>query len=284
MKNKRFFWLALVGILGVLGLTSCGKSLVGKASKQLTVFAEEKKLFDEKLIVVKHKTRDTIINHQGKFLKVKLYRMADSVYVLKLQLDKSSVEKSLNELIEKIIQRLQKDGTTSLNKQSMKAELFKALVERIEEIPEIKRIDWNRDQLQKPGKNNVFLLPEVLVKIGEIQWQTKGGQGVQEGETVVTISIIQENYQEFHGPAPVVEQALAKLGFPDLLYFKLQGFSGERFTGLDRISTGEEDFLENIIVHTIGFKTKLTDDSILRELQKSRILVSPNLQINKQIL
>lgn len=143
---------------------------------------------------------------------------------------------------------------------SIKGDIYKAIADQLkEQIPEIIWIDKDRNQFEHADQE--FLpLPAVLISFPRAEFETKGA-GLQTSTAIIAIRTGFENYaQSFEGSTDQ-DQALEFWEFNRKVYNALQGFSGDNFSGMVRISEDEDPEQNNVIPTRMEFVTTIQDYS-----------------------
>lgn len=154
----------------------------------------------------------------------------------------------------------------------MKAELFVAIADRLKQkLPELAWIDWDWGQLELPAENYPVQFDCCLISFPDGQWKTEG-KNVQYGNQMIQVRTAVDVYSDTHVAggvtAPDRNYALNKLKLESRVYAALQGFSGNFFTPLARVSSGEEKRDDGLKVFVATFLTGAVDDSAAKPMQE----------------
>lgn len=147
----------------------------------------------------------------------------------------------------------------------MKAELFELIADKLNaDLTELAWIDWDWGQLEVPTENYPVQFDAVLISFPDIQWQ-QGSGNVEYGNTVVQVRIAVDVYDSLHTadgePSPAVGRNYAKekMKLEDRVYKCLKNFQGSFFSGLQRVSSGEERRDDGIKVFVQTYMTNMVD-------------------------
>lgn len=167
----------------------------------------------------------------------------------------------------------------------MKADLYIALVDRLNEIigGELAWLDWDWGQLELPTENYPLQFDAVLISFPDVQWQD-GGKKVQYGDQIIQVRTAIDVYSDLHTAdevkAPDRNYAIEKMKLASRVFAVLQGFSGEFFTPLKRISGGEEKRDDGLKVFVDLYITNITDTSAAKKWQDA----DASLKLTKQVV
>lgn len=147
----------------------------------------------------------------------------------------------------------------------MRKELYKAIIESLSAIDEIKHIDlWNRN-VEFIEEDSAFEMPAVFIEFAPINWQRLSGRDrIWKGSGNVNLHIV----SEWHGSAAAgseeLETNLAALDLADKIHDALEGMSGTQYRDMALVQTqtnhNHEDIYENIEVYNVRYNRLLNDD------------------------
>lgn len=156
----------------------------------------------------------------------------------------------------------------------MKADLYIALADKLNAAlgNEIKWIDWDWGQLEVPTENYPLQFDCVLISFPDIRWED-GSNKVQYGDQVIQIRTAVDVYSDLHTAdalvAPDRNYAIAKMKLPERIYGTLQGFSGNFFTPLKRVSSGEEKRDDGLKVFVDTYISNVVDIAAGKQMQET---------------
>lgn len=138
------------------------------------------------------------------------------------------------------------------------------------QVPELKMIDLDSGQIDDPENNYPLLSPSVFMRITVPQWESIG-EGLQEGKAEINLRVVTQVWESTGSIAPenVRQKGLQHLGLPNKIQAALQGFIGENFNALERISTVQDDRMDGLLVFNITYNTLLRDTSGMKQYNQA---------------
>lgn len=147
----------------------------------------------------------------------------------------------------------------------MRKELYKAIIERLSTIDEIKHIDlWNRN-VEFIEEDTAFPMPAVFIEFTSINWQRLTGRELEwKGTGNVNLHIVTEWVGSAAAGSDELETNLAALDLADRIQDMLEGMTGIHYRDMGLIQTqtnhNHEQIYENIEVYKVTYKRYLKND------------------------
>ena len=147
----------------------------------------------------------------------------------------------------------------------MRKELYKAIIEAVSTVDEIKHIDlWNRN-VEYIEVDEAFEMPAVFVEFTPVNWQRLTGRNLEwKGSGTVNLHIV----TEWHGSAAAgsaeMDENLAAFDLAEKIHAVLEGLTGHHYRDLSLIQTqtnhNHEEIFENIETYKVNYKRYLNDE------------------------
>ena len=157
--------------------------------------------------------------------------------------------------------------------------IFKALQDRLAEVDGVKWVDFYNHQLRKQSKNEL-VTPAILIDFGTINWETLP-RGLQEGEAEITFWVITQVFARSYRASSNRDKALEPFQLLEAIHHKLQGFSGDLFSALDRSETQTDNDHDQFLVMAMSYETKITDSS---GVQQGQLYALPDIDVSGDLL
>lgn len=147
----------------------------------------------------------------------------------------------------------------------MRKELYKAIIECLSAIEEIKHIDlWNRN-VEFVEEDSAFPMPAVFIEFTPITWQRLTGRELEwKGTGNVNLHIVTEWIGSAAAGSEELETNLAALDLADRIHEALEGLTGTYYRDLGLTQThtnhNHEQIYENIEVYKVTYKRCLNND------------------------
>lgn len=127
-------------------------------------------------------------------------------------------------------------------------------------MPGLKLVDKQMGQFNHPELAQLLPLPAILIGFRKTNWESQS-RSVQSGSSILTFWVYYENYADSFVGSMNEDIALKFFDFNEAVHQALQGYDGDLFTALDRISD-EDDEEQDMIIGTIfEYTTIITDSS-----------------------
>lgn len=124
-------------------------------------------------------------------------------------------------------------------------------------IPDL-YIDLQKGQYKQPSQNNPIPLPACLIEFRQVMWSdTTGGQI---GDSAIIFYLYLDLVTESYKGSEQEENTLKIIDILDKLYETFQGFSGENFNAMTRVSDGVMEYANKYVCYKTEFKTLLHQD------------------------
>ena len=147
----------------------------------------------------------------------------------------------------------------------MRKELYKAIIEAVSEVEEIRHIDlWNKN-VEYIEVDEPFPMPAVFVEFTPVNWQRLAGP-VQEwkGTGNVNLHIV----TQWHGSAAAgsdeMEENLAAFDLAEKIHNALEGITGTNYRDMSLVQTqtnhNHEEIFENIEIYKVHYKRYLNEE------------------------
>jgi hypothetical protein len=153
-------------------------------------------------------------------------------------------------------------------------DLFSAIQDQLaQEVPELLFIDLDTQQVERQDNSYELQFPCVLINFNA-QWS---GADVQRGEVSIDFRVYFQITADTHHESPNKSDAFTELELMNKIHSKLQGFKGDSFTKLIRLSTDREPRGDMYTCFIANYKTTYTDISAKK--QYNYIQVSPQINV-----
>lgn len=137
----------------------------------------------------------------------------------------------------------------------VRKEIYILVAQRLREMlgDEIKYIDlWNHN-VEFIEQEDMWERPAVFIEFGEIYWKRLGGVDTMRGEGILKLHVVTDWYgSAAYEEGKTIAEHLSAFSLSERIYDALKELQGERFHGLDLVSTltnhNHEELLENIDV------------------------------------
>lgn len=162
----------------------------------------------------------------------------------------------------------------------MKAALFMALSQRLNEMNELAWIDWDWGQLEVAAEVIPVQFDAALISFPDVEWfqETRGSQN---GNVVVQVRLAIDVYEDLKiadgviAPDVAKNYATQKLDLTKRVFKNLHGFSSDWFTPLQRIRSGEERRDDGLKVFVETYLTNVVDNEAA--MQYEQVMAQLNL-------
>lgn len=138
---------------------------------------------------------------------------------------------------------------------------------------------WN-DQVNKQTDNYPLFLPAVFIEFPKANYR-RNGDGIQQGNALVIVHVCQ-NHVGVDTHEGAYNQSFEYLTFVQNVYLALQDLSGDSFSPLDRVETGQVPKISHVIENIIVFSTEVFDKTKYDEYQNELEPVTPDIQPEKE--
>jgi hypothetical protein len=141
----------------------------------------------------------------------------------------------------------------------IRSNVYKEIRDRLlDKLPFLQYIDLQKWQFNNKAQNYPVPLPACLVEFKQVQWsQTTGGQL---GDCTLSLYIYIDHVTDSFDGAEQETETINLLDYLDQLYECMQGFSGEKFAPLNRISDTIASYESRYVCYRIDFQTTLFHD------------------------
>ena len=138
----------------------------------------------------------------------------------------------------------------------IRSEVYKELRDRLlEKMPDLQYVDLQKGQFDNKQKNYPIPLPACLVEFKQVQWsESTGGQL---GDCTISIRLYIDHVTDSFNGAEQEEETIKLLDNLDNIYENMQGYSGENFNPLNRISDTIVGYGERYVCYQTDFQTTL---------------------------
>jgi len=168
----------------------------------------------------------------------------------------------------------------------MKKDLFNDIKSRIaDRVPEIKTFGLFNNQFNNEKNVNAFQFPCVFLEFGNIGWLSQS-KGIQQGETLIRLHIGFETYKTDNN-SNRIDQSNSEIGFLDLvskIHVAINGFDGEYFNPLLRVSEQQNTDHDNVLVWVAEYRTMITDDGAETRYSKPLVKLDPPIDVNIDLI
>ncbi|WP_299460774.1 hypothetical protein [uncultured Microscilla sp.] len=155
----------------------------------------------------------------------------------------------------------------------MKGQLFLHIASLLNtQVPELQQVDLERGQLDQPDLTGLSF-PLALISFGETNYQDEG-QGLQYGECVVDIYVVQQHADLSTATTPAQATIATLLDFPNKVYLALQDANSSSFFNFTRLREQANQVRNNLMIDTLQFVTTINDDTKRIENELGRSAVS----------
>lgn len=146
--------------------------------------------------------------------------------------------------------------------------IYRALVTRLnaaaplfeeENLKPIGHIDRFKGQYLNPELHNPWAVPAIFLKTN-ITWEDKGNNA-QRGAGLLEVHVELENYHESYMGSGDFESALIDYKYLQIIHAIIQGFKGETWGPMSRITTDEDENPSNTNVTIIRYAFTVDDDT-----------------------
>lgn len=142
---------------------------------------------------------------------------------------------------------------------------YKELLERFAaNVPELKWIDLEYGQLDNPEGNYTPDYPAAFVRFSMPGAQTIG-ENVQHMDAEVHLRVAFRTWGDMNNKTPetVRNNALTTLAILKKVHAALQGYIGDNFSAMDRISVEQEQRDDGVLVFEMTYGSMIIDNSAL---------------------
>jgi hypothetical protein len=127
-------------------------------------------------------------------------------------------------------------------------------------LPGLAWVDKQMGQMNHPELSQLVPLPAILIGFRKTTWNSESRR-VQKGDSVLTFWVYFENYADSFTGSINQDIALRFFEFNEQVHLALQGYDGDLFTRLDRISDEEDEEQDMIIGTLFEYSTIISDRS-----------------------
>jgi len=149
---------------------------------------------------------------------------------------------------------------------------------------------WNNqtEYIGQTGENTElpFTMPAVFIELSHAIYTNLGGSaGIQQGQCIINIHIVQEIYTESYHNSPGQMAALSSLDFLDAVHIALQGNGGYYFAPLNRTEETLDTNHPNFSHHILTYATTIQDPAKAEENALLTLLhTAEHLHVNPKYL
>jgi hypothetical protein len=127
-------------------------------------------------------------------------------------------------------------------------------------LPNLVWVDKQMGQFNHPELSQLVPLPAILIGYRKTTWDSESRR-VQKGNAILTFWVYFENYADSFTGSMNQDKALQFFDFNEAVHQALQGYDGDLFTALDRLSDEDDENQDMIIGSIFEYSTLITDTS-----------------------
>jgi hypothetical protein len=127
-------------------------------------------------------------------------------------------------------------------------------------LPGLKWVDKQMGQFNHPELAQLVPLPAILIGFRKTNWESESRR-VQKGDSILTFWVYYENYADSFTGSMNQDIALKFFDYNEEVHKALQGYDGDTFTKLDRISDEDDEDQDMIIGTIFEYSTLISDFS-----------------------
>ncbi len=127
-------------------------------------------------------------------------------------------------------------------------------------LPGLVWVDKQMGQFNHPELSQLVPLPAILIGFRKTAWDSESRR-VQKGDSILTFWVYFENYADSFTGSMNQDKALQFFDFNEEVHKALQGYDGDLFTALDRMSDEDDEDQDMIIGTIFEYSTVIADSS-----------------------
>lgn len=148
----------------------------------------------------------------------------------------------------------------------------------IDNVLQIKHIDLWNNQLQHIKEEEQFAFPAVFLEFMPIKWEALGGKR-QQANIVINVHIVSNNKVRTNQKSNSASTGLLHLELIDAVHKQLQGWCGEYFGSLNRVSSEHDHDHDYLWAHVESYSLRITDDAGKNEVTGVTIKFAHDVQL-----
>ncbi len=161
----------------------------------------------------------------------------------------------------------------------IRSEVYKQIRDKLKQgMPALQYVDLQKGQMNNKPQNYPVPLPACLVEFRQPNWsESTGGQL---GDCYIRFYLYIDHVTDSFDGAELENETIELLDNLDELYELMQGFSGENFNPLNRITDDIVEYKDRYVCYRTDFRTTLFhNDKIEKTAKKPEVKM--NYKFNK---
>ncbi len=145
-----------------------------------------------------------------------------------------------------------------------RSKVYKDIKNRLlEQLPELQFVDLQKGQFSNKTKNHPIPLPAILIEFKPVNWSnTTGGQL---GDTLISLHYYLDLVTDSFNDSEAENETIEILDNLDALYDEIDGYAGDDFNPLSRITDAITEYKEGYVVYRTDFTTTLFQNKAVQQ-------------------
>ena len=157
----------------------------------------------------------------------------------------------------------------------MRALIYQELAAELQQIRDLKWVDWDFGQLARPQEQYPVPMPALLISFGEFLFKDLPGR-VQEGEATIHLDLYLRRAGDVQARSPKQAQTLEGLRLLDEISSRLHAlWQTDRIQALHRRSEAPLDTPPDLIALRQSYEARIIDKHMATESERPKVRLVP---------